>query len=190
MIWLRQIAQLSTTISANHNHQPKHTPNKTSSKSIEKHKTTRLHRGYIHDHGNQMSSTKKLCYASAIATSRYPSPRNPSRYHNCPKGRTYNWARPRIKSSGISLRDGGWAHIPHAQSATAFHFLISKRFGRLETALELAPALEPSPVGPVAISVSTAAMAPGALPLSHSLTLLLPQAEQQWIDREQEVVRG
>jgi hypothetical protein len=45
--------------------------------------------------------------------------------------------------------------ISHAQSATAFHFLISNRFGRLVTALELGPALDPSPEGPVVISVST-----------------------------------
>lgn len=48
--------------------------------------------------------------------------------------------------------------IPQAQRATAFHFLISNRFGRLEPALALAPALVPSPEGPVTISVSSDAI--------------------------------
>ncbi len=48
--------------------------------------------------------------------------------------------------------------IPQAQRATAFHFLISNRLGRLEPALALAPALVPSPDGPVTISVSSDAI--------------------------------
>ncbi len=48
--------------------------------------------------------------------------------------------------------------IPQAHRATAFHFLISNRLGRLATAAELALALVPSPDGPGKISISSDAI--------------------------------
>jgi hypothetical protein len=57
--------------------------------------------------------------------------------------------------------------IPQAHRATAFHFLISNRLGRLATAAELALALVPSPDGPGKISISSDAITSHYSQLPH-----------------------
>jgi hypothetical protein len=57
--------------------------------------------------------------------------------------------------------------IPQAHRATAFHFLISNRLGRLATAAELALALVPSPDGPGRISISSDAITSHYSQLPH-----------------------
>jgi len=57
--------------------------------------------------------------------------------------------------------------ISQAHRATAFHFLISKRLGRLATAAELALALVPSPDGPGKISISSDAITSHYSQLPH-----------------------
>jgi hypothetical protein len=57
--------------------------------------------------------------------------------------------------------------ISQAHRATAFHFLISNRLGRLATAAELALALVPSPDGPGKISISSDAITSHYSQLPH-----------------------